>query len=94
MFFFHFLKCPYRQIFLLAILNLGMISIVHVQKFFDLVNSSVFYGRLKLTKEHFSINLVRCYQKSGTSIFRDVIQGTREHALMQIHCILTVGIYI
>ena len=75
------LKCPYRQIFLLAILNLGMISIVYVQKFFDLVNSSIFYGRLKLAKEHFSINLVRCYQKSGTSIFRDVIQGTREHRL-------------
>ena len=74
-------KVPIQAIFLLAILNLGMISIVYVQKIFDLVNSSVFYGRLKLAKEHFSINLVRCFQKSGTSIFRDVIQGTREHRL-------------
>ena len=42
------LKCPYRQIFLLAILNLGTISILHAQKFFDLDKSFVLYGRLKL----------------------------------------------
>ena len=86
------LKCTYRQFFLLAILNLGMFSILSVQKFFDLDKSFVFYGRLKFTKVHFLMNLVRCYEKSGTSLFRDVIQGTPENRLlMQIHFILTVS---
>ena len=86
------LKCTYRQFFLLAILNLGMFSTLSVQKFFDLDKSFVFYGRLKLTKVHFLMNLVRCYEKSGTSLFRDVIQGTPENRLlMQIHFILTVS---
>ena len=72
-----------------------MIPIVAVQKFFDLVKSFVFYGRLKLPKVHFLMILVRCHEKSGTSLFRDVIQGTRENRLlMQIHFILTVCIYI
>ena len=76
----------------MAILNLGMISILSVQKFFDLDKSFVFYGRLKLPKVHFLMVFVRCYEKSGTSLFRDVIQGTRENKLlMQIHCVLTVS---
>ena len=75
-----------------TILNFVMFSILSVQEFFDLDKSFVFYGRLKLTKVHFLMNLVRCYEKSGTSLFCDVIQGTRENRLlMQIHFILIVS---
>ena len=85
-------KVHLQAIFLLAILNLGMFSILSVQKFFDLDRSFVFYGHLKLTKVHFLMNLVRCYEKSATSLCYDVIQGTRENRLlMQIHFILTVS---
>jgi hypothetical protein len=42
------LKCTWQQKFLLAILNLGMISSVSVKKFFNLVKSFHFYGGLKL----------------------------------------------
>ena len=52
-----FLKCPYRQIFLLAILNLAMISILPVQKFFDLDESFVFYGQVVVGKSALSDGL-------------------------------------
>jgi hypothetical protein len=42
------LKCTWQQKFLLAILNLGMISSVSVKKFFNSVKSFHFYGGLKL----------------------------------------------
>ena len=86
------IKVHLQAIFLLAILNLGMFSILYVHKFFDLDKSFVFHGRLKLTKVHFLMNLVRCYEKSGTSLFCDVIQGTRESMLlMQVRFVLTVS---
>ena len=70
------LKCPYRQIFLLAILILGTISILPVQKFFDLDRSFVFYGRLKLALG-WTFFLVRH--------FCDVIQGSRLVPLINLY---------
>ena len=79
-----YLKCPYRQIFLLAILNLRMISILSVQKFFDLGKSFVFYGRLKLALDG------RCpsFLEPGTSTFCDVIQGSRLVALINLYSLI------
>ena len=77
----HILKCPYRQIFLLAILNLGMISILSVQKFFDLGKSFVFYGRLKLALD----GPCPSFLEPGTSTFCDVIQGSRLVALINLY---------
>ena len=45
---------PLQAIFLLAILNLSMTSLVSARKIFDLVKSLVFYGRLKLVLHGFS----------------------------------------
>ena len=73
------LKCPYRQIFLLAMLNLGMISIISVQKFFDLVKSFVFYDRLKLAFD----GPCPSFLEPGTSTFCDVIQGSQLLALVR-----------
>ena len=74
-----------------------MISILPVQKIFDLDKSFVFYGRLNLPKVHFLMIFVRSYEKSGTSLFRDVIQATRENKLLmqvtgQIHGKLIINI--
>ena len=77
----------------LLISNLGMISSISVKKFFNLVKSFDFYGRLKLVKWHFSMDHFRGQERSGTSKFCDIIQGTRQNALsahMQIFCVIYI----
>ena len=74
-----------------------MISSICVKKFFDLVKSFDFYGRLKLLNWHSAMDHFRGYEGSGTSTFCDVIQGTRHNVLsahMQIVCINIHGVRV
>ena len=58
-----------------------MISILLVQKFFDLDELFVFYGRLKLALD----GPCPSFSEPGTSTFGDVIQGSRLVALINLY---------
>ena len=58
-----------------------MISILPVQKFFDLDESFVFYGRLKLAFD----GPCPSFSEPGTSTFCDVIQGSQLVALINFY---------
>ena len=70
-----------------------MISSICVKKFFDLVKSFDFYGRLKLLNWHSTMDHFRGYEGSGTSTFCDVIQGTRHNVLSAHMQIIYINIH-
>jgi hypothetical protein len=81
------LKCTWQQKFLLAILNLGMISSVSVKKIFNLVKSFHFYGGLKLAFNG------PCPPWQGVWVYSpisDVTQGSRHLALIDLDCCFAV----